>query len=290
MGGLAILGVFWWVESRIEVPLIKVRIFRDRAFVVDNLVLFFSMVAFVPVFFFASVYSQVSLGYDANSAGLYLLLFFAGFAPASQIGGRMLDRGGARRPVILGSALATVGFALWANSVAHLSLSSQWVYILMGGAGIGLLLGPASTDAVNRAIGASYGEVTGITQTIRNYGAALGIAVLGTILTTVFTDRLTTSFVGLGIPERAARSIAASAAQAGPGHTGAAPAALRGRIAEAVSADYAVGTRAVLYGMAIALAVTFLIALWHPRGVAPAAQEPTADAEDVQAEAGTPPA
>ena len=42
--------------------MIKIRIFKDRAFVVDNAVLFFSMVAFVPVFFFASVYSQVSLG------------------------------------------------------------------------------------------------------------------------------------------------------------------------------------------------------------------------------------
>ena len=52
------------------------------------------MVAFVPVFFFASVYSQVSLGYDANNAGLYLLVFFAGFAPAAQVGGRILDTRG----------------------------------------------------------------------------------------------------------------------------------------------------------------------------------------------------
>ena len=86
------LVVFVLVERRTREPLIKVRIFRDRAFAVDNGVLFFSMVAFVPVFFFASVYSQVSLGFNANEAGLYLLIFFAGFAPAAQIGGRMLDK------------------------------------------------------------------------------------------------------------------------------------------------------------------------------------------------------
>ena len=70
IGGLIILVIFWFVQLRTPMPLIKVRIFKGRAFLVDNAVLFFSMVAFVPVFFFASVYSQVSLGYDSNNAGL----------------------------------------------------------------------------------------------------------------------------------------------------------------------------------------------------------------------------
>jgi phage tail protein X len=44
------------------------------------------------------------------------------------------------------------------------------------------MLGPASTDAINRASKLSYGEATGITQTVRNYAASLGLAILGTIL------------------------------------------------------------------------------------------------------------
>jgi hypothetical protein len=110
--------------------------------------------------------------------------------------------------VILGCALGTAGFALWAWKISDLSLSAQWPYIVIAGAGLGLLLGPASTDAVNRAIGASYGEVTGITQTVRNYSSALGIAVPGTALTTVLTHRLTTSFTALGLPPSAARAAA----------------------------------------------------------------------------------
>ena len=47
---------------------------------------------------------------------------------------------------------------------------------------MGFMLGPASTDAVNRASRLSYGEATGITQTVRNYAASLGLAILGTIL------------------------------------------------------------------------------------------------------------
>ena len=84
------------------------------------------------MFFFAAVYSQVSLGYSASNAGLYLLVFFAGFAPAAQIGGRMLDLRGAKRPMVLGCALSAVGFVLWARDINHLSLGSQWIYIVDG--------------------------------------------------------------------------------------------------------------------------------------------------------------
>ncbi|GAA2001115.1 MFS transporter [Nakamurella flavida] len=271
IGGLVVLAVFVLVELRTRVPLIKVRIFRDRAFSIDNGVLFFSMMAFVPVFFFASVYSQVSLGFGASSAGLYLLVFFGGFAPAAQIGGRILDSRGARPAMIAGGALGTLGFALWATRVTELDLGAQWWAIVLAGAGIGLLLGPASTDAVNRSIDASYGEVTGISQTLRNYGSSLGLAVLGSVLGNVFADRLTISFEALGIPaDEAARLASAAATQAGggtgAGGASAAPAALQTGIEAAVATDFALATQAVLWGMAIALAVSCILALFHPGG------------------------
>ena len=52
---------------------------------------------------------------------------------------------------------------------------------MIAGAGLGLMLGVATTDAVNRAPSTRYSEVTGITQTARNFGASLGLAVLGAI-------------------------------------------------------------------------------------------------------------
>ncbi|MGC4109797.1 MAG: MFS transporter [Nocardioides sp.] len=265
LGGIAVLVAFAAVELRTHTPLVQLRIFATREFVVDNVVLFFAMVAFVPVFFFASVYAQVSLGYDANRAGLYLLVLFGGFAPAAQLGGRMLDRTGARRPMVIGSALSATGFALWAGKLHDYSLGAQWPFILMAGAGIGLLLGPASTDAVNRAIDASYGEVTGITQTVRNYASTLGLAVLGTVLTTVLTSRLTSSLTGLGVPRAEASSIAHQAAVSGAPRTPSTAPALADHLHALVAHDFATATQGVLYGMAIALALAFLAALRYPR-------------------------
>jgi EmrB/QacA subfamily drug resistance transporter len=264
VAGLAVLAGFVVFETRLGEPLVKVRIFRDHAFVIDNAVLLLSNVAFVPLFFFASIYSQLVLGYDADRAGLYLLVIFLGFAPAAQVGGRMLDRGGARRPLVLGSALAAVGLFLWSSKVHDYSLGAQWPFIVMAAAGIGLVLGPASTDAVNRAIDASYGEVTGITQTVRNYGSTLGLAVLGTVLTTVFSRHLATSLGRLGVPASALRDVSDQSGAASQSSLSSAPPGLRTPIMSAVRHDFATGTQYVLIGMGVALALSFVMALRHP--------------------------
>ena len=108
---------------------------------------------FVPFFFFASVYAQAALGFSATNAGLFLLVFFGGFATASQWGGRIVDKRGARPAVILGCALSAVGFYLWGRQLPDLEFGSQWYWIVVAGAGLGLVLGPVSTDALNRAPG-----------------------------------------------------------------------------------------------------------------------------------------
>ncbi|GIF65338.1 MFS transporter [Asanoa ishikariensis] len=268
VAGFAILVIFVLVELRTETPLIKVRIFRDRAFTIDNAVLFFGLMAFVPLFFFASVYSQISLGQSASGAGLYLLIFFGGFVVAAQIGGRMLDQGGARRPMIVGCVLGTIGFAFWARSLTTLSEGSQWYWIILSGAGIGFFLGPASTDAVNRAINASYGEVTGITQTLRNYGSSLSLAILGTVLLQVGRDKITTSLSGLGVPSADA-ATAANSLMTSTGASNAAsalPPSIRDAAFAAIQRDYAEASRVVFYGMAVALFVALCFALFHPGG------------------------
>ena len=179
IGGLAILVVFVLVELRTESPLIQVAIFRIRAFTAENLVLLIAMMAFIPVFFFASEYAQIALHKTASQAGLFLLFFFIGFVVAAQIGGRILDREGAKRAVVIGCAIAAVGFGVWASKATTLSFGKQQIWVIVAGAGMGMMLGPANTDAVNRAGNLSYGEATGITQTIRNFGASLGLAALG---------------------------------------------------------------------------------------------------------------
>jgi hypothetical protein len=185
----------------------------------------------------------------------------------------MLDRGGAKRPVVLGCALAAAGFALWAGKVTQLDFNTQVDYVILTGAGMGFMLSPASTDAVNRASRLSYGEATGITQTVRNYAASLGLAILGTISVSELRSRVTASLIAQGVPGRQAAAEAASISQSQGGGTGTIPPFIR--------LDFAYASRTVFYVMAGIMAVAAITALLGlERGLQ---EEPAESAEPTEA-------
>ena len=262
VGGVILLVIFAFVELATRKPLIEVRVFAIRAFRVENIVLFVSMICFIPIFFFASVYAQRALGDGPNEAGLYLLYFFFGFAPGVQIGGRILDRRGAKQVVVIGSAVAAVGLYLWANKVLGLNVNSQWYFIMLAGFGMGLMVGPANTDAINQVGRLSYGEATGVTQTTRNFGASVGLAALGTLLVTQIHNRLTDDLVNSGLAQQKAEQIAGRASQSNLGSSSSASLHTTTQAAtRAVHDAVASGMRSVLLAMAIVMAVAAVVAL-----------------------------
>jgi EmrB/QacA subfamily drug resistance transporter len=268
--GVALLAAFVVLELRLANPLLRLRIFENRAFAVDNAILFLLMIPFIPLFFFASMYAQISLGESASETGLYLLIFFAGFFVATQRGGRVLDRRGARSTVVPGCAIAAVGFALWGNKLPDLSVGAQWPFIVLAGIGVGLVLSPANTDALNRVARERYGEATGITQTVRNFGSSLGLAVLGTILILENKANLESTLGAHGVPKAQADEIADTISQGSAAsnesfaeHAG----AHAKQLFAAVQHDFALASRTVFYAMAGVMALAFLVAaIWMPSG------------------------
>jgi EmrB/QacA subfamily drug resistance transporter len=256
--GVILLAVFVRFELRQSSPLIEVGIFAHRGFAADNVVMGLAYGCFLPLFFFASVYAQVVLGYNAGKTGLYILVIFIGFAAATQLGGRILDRRGARPAAVVGSALGAAGFYLWAGDLHH-SLGSQVPWIIMAGAGIGFVLTPVTTDAVNRAPHGSFGEVTGVTQTVRYFAASLSLAVLGSVLTHQTRANATASLAKLHIPNHLASKIVASI------NTGAGTTPPHGRgtsgVFAAIQGDFAQATRVVYLAMAGIMAASFLVAV-----------------------------
>ena len=237
-------------------------------------------VVFVPFFFFASVYAQVSLGKSSSNAGVYILYFFIGFVVLAQIGGRMLDRRGARLPIVLGCALGAVGFYLLAGRLTDLDLGKQTLYIMLAGGGLGLILGPASTDAVNRARRSSYSEVTGITQTSRNFGASVGLAVLGSVLLASGRSHVASGLIKAGVPADKAQQVAGSLSfsSANSGKSAHQPE----RYVHAVQLAFAHATATVFHIMAAVMAVTFFVAIrFIRRGQEPALAASEPDPSDL---------
>ncbi len=129
----------------------------------------------------------------------------------------------------------------------------------MAGGGIGFVLTPVTTDAVNRAPRGSYGEVTGVTQTVRYFAASLSLAILGSVLIHQTRANATASLAKLHIPHPIAAKIVASI------NTGAGTAPPKSHsgsvVFAAIQGDFAQATRVVYLAMAGILAASFLIAL-----------------------------
>jgi hypothetical protein len=134
---------------------------------------------------------------------------------------------------------------------------------------MGLMLGPANTDAVNRASRLSYGEATGITQTVRNYAASLGLAILGTILVSQMRSRITTSLIAQGLSSGRAHAEASHLSQSRGGSVASIP--------HFVRLDFAYATRSVLYVMAAIMAAAAIAAL---TGLRAGVQEESSDAAE----------
>jgi fucose permease len=271
-------------ELRCPEPLLNLHIFKDRAFAADTAVLGIMSIVFIPFFFFGSVYSQVSLGLSSSKAGEYILYFFLGFVILSQVGGRMLDRRGARPAVLIGAAVSAVGFYLLAGKLTDLSLGSQALRIGVAGGGLGMMLGPASTDAVNRAASSAYSEVTGITQTARNFGASLGLAVLGAILISRNDTNVANALTSAGVPsqvaDKVARSFSTNVGGGGVSSSGRSPALIH-----KVELAYAHSTQTIFYIMAGVMAVVFIVALrWMPRGRVELAEDEPASGPSMEPE------
>ena len=249
----------------------QLRIFSQRAFAVDTVVLLLMSAVFVPLFFFASVYAQASLGDSRHAGGHAAARLLRGLRHRRAVG-RTDPRQARREPaVVLGCLVSAIGFYLWGGSLTELDFSQQWYWLAMAGAGLGLVLGPVSTDALNRAPDSSYGEVTGVTQTARNLGASLGLAVMGSMFISQNVDRVETTLTSKGLPaaeaDRIAHAITSSGASGDA--TGLASHAGSGTraIFEAVQLDIAHSTQTIAWVMAGIMAVAFLVAkLLMPAG------------------------
>jgi EmrB/QacA subfamily drug resistance transporter len=181
--GVIILVAFVFAERKSENPLIDVRAMAaNRPFAVDNILTFLIFAPWLGVFFFGSVYFQVAVQQQPTEAGFSILTMFYSFFVAARVGGRWMDKWGAKVPVLLGFAAGTVGMILWASEFDSLSRSGTLAGMLVTGAGFGLVFSPLNADALNRLPDSVRGQGSGITQTFRNFGSAVGMAVMGTII------------------------------------------------------------------------------------------------------------
>jgi EmrB/QacA subfamily drug resistance transporter len=182
IGGVALLVLFVVVERRQERPMLDISLFRQRAFVGVSVATFCIAAGMFAMFPYLSIYLQDVLGYTPLGAGLRFLPLtgFVFFVPLATR--KLAARVPLRVTIAVGLALVAGGLAL----MYGISASSRWTQLLAGllvaGVGIGIANPALAAGALRVVDPARTGMASGINNTFRLAGVAMGVAALGAIL------------------------------------------------------------------------------------------------------------
>jgi EmrB/QacA subfamily drug resistance transporter len=189
--GLVALGVFAWWELRIANPLVDLRIFASRAFsaaAASVTVVFFALFGSL---FVLTQYLQLVHGYSPLSAGLRALPFALAMAAMSPLSPILATRFGTRLVIPAGMALMGLGLLDLSTAGVHTSYPPIALAVAIMGAGMGMVMAPASTIIMTTVPAHQAGAGSAINDTIREVGGALGIAIVGSLAAAVYRSRLT---------------------------------------------------------------------------------------------------
>ncbi len=183
LSGLVLIGAFLIVEARVAVsPLVPLSIFRLRRLRTANLVVVMMYAALFSMMFFVTLYLQQVLGDDALKAGLSFLPMTLSVFAGSWLAPRLVGRFGVRSVVTFGMLLATAG--LLALSGIR-PAGSYFVLVapggILAGLGMGLTLVSSTIAATQGVPRTQSGLASGLLNTSRLFGGALGLAILSTI-------------------------------------------------------------------------------------------------------------
>lgn len=183
--GACALAALVVVELRRPEPMLDLRLFRDRIFRTTNLLSLFSGAAFLGMLYLFPLLMQDALGMDALHSGLMVFPEALGVMLASQIASRLYPRIGPRRILATGAAVVACCLALMATIGPDSNLWAVRALMFVTGYAMSHVFMPSQTAAFATISARDTGAASTLYNAQRQLGSALGVAVLGTVLTAV---------------------------------------------------------------------------------------------------------
>jgi EmrB/QacA subfamily drug resistance transporter len=183
--GVALLAAFVAIEGRFaKAPLMPLRIYRSRTLSAANIVVLLVGAAVFGMWFFLSLYLQQVLGYSPLRAGVAFLPMTLCIIAGSTLASRLVTRVGPKPMLTTGMVALALGLLLFTRLSADGSyLTSVLIPSLLVAIGIGLAFVPVTIAAVAGVAPEEAGLASGLVNTSRLFGGALGLAVLAALAT-----------------------------------------------------------------------------------------------------------
>jgi EmrB/QacA subfamily drug resistance transporter len=204
--GLASTVAFVMVERRTPHPLLDVRVFAIRGLASGSLNLFVVFAVMFSLFLVLVQYLQAVLGYSALAAAAALLPMAVMMLPLSTVAPSIAERVGFRRTLVIGTLTIAAGLVVLASMA---DIDGGFVSVLPAtlilGAGIGLTMSPSTAAITSSLPDEKQGVAASLNDTVRELGAAVGIALIGSVLNGAYRTNVEAAAVGL--PGEAAEAV-----------------------------------------------------------------------------------
>ncbi len=219
-GGIAVLGLFAYVETKVEAPMFNIRLFRIRAFTAGNLAALLAALARGGLMFIMIIWLQgiwlpqhgFSFAETPLWAGIYMLPLTFGFLVAGPLAGILSDRYGARSFATAGVAVSAITFILFQLLPANFSYGWFALLLAVYGLSSGLFASPNQAAIMNSLPPHQRGAGAGMSATFQNSAQVLSIGIFFTLIIVGLSSSLPhTLYHGLlaeGVPSSAATRIA----------------------------------------------------------------------------------
>jgi len=240
IGGVVALVAFVVVEARSDHPMMSLRLFKSRTFSGANLLTLFLYGALNVGILFLSLNLVQAQGYTQSTAGFAFTPFALLLTALSRWAGGLVDRYGPRLPLVVGPALAGLGFLLMSFIGLTNGPSDYWTTFLPGivvfGVGMGVTVAPLVTAVMGSMATHSAGTASGINNAVARTAGVLAIASVGSVALFGFANALQARTVGIDLSNDARIALQAQAGQLGaasipaevaPANVGAVEAAIR---------------------------------------------------------------
>ena len=278
---VAILAVFVATQLRIAHPILDVRLFANRRFATAAgmiSVAFFALFGFI---FLITQFFQAVKGYGPLAAGVRTLPFAIVMAALSPGAMALSHRFGPRVVSVTGAFLMSGGFALVELSARD---SGYWELIIWAmslmAAGLAFISGPCTQLIMDALRPEQAGAGSAVNDTTREIGGTLGVAVLGSILTSAYVAGVGDRLSGSGLPAEAV-DAAKQSVMAGVGVADQAPGAIGDAVRIAVQDAFMVGLHDAVWAAVAVTAVAGVAAAFLLRGSGSGSQAvPRAEAEE----------
>ncbi|SEF37535.1 drug resistance transporter, EmrB/QacA subfamily [Amycolatopsis pretoriensis] len=196
-GGLVLGALFVGYELRRASPLLDVRLFGNAAFAAGSVSVTVQFTAAFGMFYALAQYLQLVQGYSALKSGLALWPVAVSLFPLSLASAPLVRRFGLRAVTCVGLAVIVAGMVLIGQLDAGSGYVALAIAVCVLGAGIGVTA-PAATSAIlDNVPPAQYGVASAVNDATREVGAALGIALVGSVLSAAYTDSVRSATASL---------------------------------------------------------------------------------------------